>query len=152
MDIPFYGEKQNSSQETNCYFQLVDSLKKRIERRVAYLLGPLDPELSNRLLNETDFKHAGKMYFVINNDNGLKLRFRSDASARQINVTSGGESLTMIVRISGDRDARVQPPIMIFKNKGSNSIRGLPDDIPDACYCTGPKGWVLKLKGVKSVN
>lgn len=44
-----------------------------------------------------------------------------DESVKYIDVTSGGESMTMIVRILGGLDALVRPPVRNFKNKDSST-------------------------------
>ena len=58
-------------------------------------------------------------------------------------VISGGDSMTMVIRISGGRRSMIEAPMLIFTNSGSNySIRGLEDNIPEVCYRTGLKGWM----------
>jgi len=58
-------------------------------------------------------------------------------------VTSGGEGMTMMGRISGGSASRIELPFMILKNRDCNyPIRGVPDNIPGVCYRTGPKGWI----------
>lgn len=56
----------------------------------------------------------------------------------------------MIVRILRGRNLRVQPPMIIFKNKYSSyPIRGPLVDIPVVCYRSGPKeGFEVKDGGV----
>ena len=76
-------------------------------------------------------------------DNGRTLGFVGGTEVKYTDVVSGGEGLTMVVRLSGGRDARVEPPFMAFMNKDRNyPIRGTPDDRPDVAYRTGPKGWM----------
>lgn len=49
----------------------------------------------------------------------------------------------MLVRISGSRDAKVEPPFMVFMIKDRNyHIKGTPDNHPRVAYRTGPKGWM----------
>lgn len=55
---------------------------------------------------------------------------------------SNGEGLTLFVRLSGGLDALIEPPFMVFLNKGSNPIRGVPDDVKGVAYRTGPNGWM----------
>lgn len=50
---------------------------------------------------------------------------------KYLDVVSGGEEVAIVVRILGSRDARIEPPMMIFRTKVSNySIREMPDDVP----------------------
>jgi hypothetical protein len=58
-------------------------------------------------------------------------------------VVSGGDSMTMVVRISGRRRSMIEAPMLIFTNAHrSYPIRGLEDTIPSVTYRTGPKGWM----------
>ena len=61
-------------------------------------------------------------------------------------VVFGGESMTMVVRISGGRRATNEAPMLIFSNENrSYPIRGLIDDIPGVSYRTGLKGWMDQM-------
>eukprot|EP00171_Calliarthron_tuberculosum_P003820 IDg3820t1 len=45
--------------------------------------------------------------------------------------------MTMVVRLSGGRDARIEEPFFIFKNKDrSYPIRGVPDNVDGISYRT----------------
>ena len=49
----------------------------------------------------------------------------------------------MMVRVTGGRNARIERPFLVFKNPNSSyPIRNIPDDVPGACYRTGPRGCV----------
>lgn len=73
-------------------------------------------------------------------DNGKTLGFKGDKEVRYADVCSGGESMTMVLRLSV---RGIEIPFMIFQNKGRNyPIRGVPDDVPGVIYRTGPKGWM----------
>ena len=51
--------------------------------------------------------------------------------------------MAMIVRITGGVNASVETLFMIFKSKESSyPTRGCPDDVPGACYRTGPKCFI----------
>lgn len=60
------------------------------------------------------------------------------------NVVSGGEGMTMVVRISGGASGYIHPPMMFFFTNSNRSypIRGIEDNVAGACYRTGPKGWM----------
>ena len=79
----------------------------------------------------------------MNLDNGRTLGFRGDTTVKYAEVVSGGESMTMVVCISGGRRATIEAPMIIFSNENrSYPIRGLIDDIPRVSYRTGSKGWM----------
>ena len=53
-------------------------------------------------------------HFVINMDNGRTLGFKGDTDVKYADVTSGGEAMTMVVRLNV---RGIENPFMIFKNK-----------------------------------
>ena len=46
-------------------------------------------------------ENIDETHFVINLDNGRTLGFRGDTTVKYAEVVSGGESMTMVIRISG---------------------------------------------------
>jgi hypothetical protein len=81
-------------------------------------------------------------HFVINVDNGRTLGVRGDDDVKYADVVSGGEGMTMMVRITGGPSALIQAPMMIFTNKSrSYPIMQVPDNVPGVSYRSGPKGW-----------
>ena len=51
--------------------------------------------------------------------------------------------MTIVVRIFEGSRSMIEAPMLIFINPNSNyPIWGLDDNIPGACYCTRPKGWM----------
>lgn len=114
-----------------------------IERSVAYHLGEMQRAFESGELDEDDVENIDETHFVINMDNGLTLGFAGDDDVKYADVVSGGEGMTMVVRITGGANAKIAAPFMIFKNKDRNyPIRGTPDDIPGVSYRTAPKGFV----------
>lgn len=83
------------------------------------------------------------MQLIINFYHGKTLVFRGELCVKYSDVTSGVEGMNMIVRISGANKSYIENPFLIFKNKdGHYPILGVRDDILDAIYRTGPKGWI----------
>jgi hypothetical protein len=76
-------------------------------------------------------------------DNGRTLGFRGDTIIKYADVVSGGDSMTMVVRISGGRRSLIEAPMLIFTNGNSRyPIWRLNDNILGVSYKTGPKGWM----------
>lgn len=49
----------------------------------------------------------------------------------------------MMVRLSGGRDARIEPQFLVFTNRDRNyPIRCVPDNFDGVSYRTGTKGWM----------
>ena len=94
-------------------------------------------------LEENNKENAEETHFIINPDNSKTLGISSYTEVRYTDVTSGGEGLTMLLRLSGGRNARIKTPFLIFQNKERiYLIRGLPDNVPEVVYRSGPKGWM----------
>ena len=108
-----------------------------------YHLGVLQRGFGSRIFDENLMENVEETHFVVNLDNGRTLGFRDDTTVKYAEVVSGGESMTMVIKISGGRRSMIEAPMLIFTNSGNNyPIRGLEDNIPGVCYRTGPKGWM----------
>ena len=114
-----------------------------IEREVAYHLGRLSREFTDGTLDEGLVENIDETHFIINMDNGRTLGFAGDNNVKYADVVSGGEGMTMVVRITGGPYARIEPPMIIFCNsKRSYPIKGVADNVPGVSYRTQPKGWM----------
>lgn len=114
-----------------------------IEVSVAIHLGTVSGLMGSGEMDENNVENADETHFVINVDNGRTLGFCGDTEVKYADVVSGGEGYTMLVRLTGGRDARIAAPFMVFKNVGRHyPIRGVPDNVPGVAYRTGPKGWM----------
>ncbi|CAM6124006.1 unnamed protein product [Calypogeia fissa] len=113
-----------------------------MERTVAYHIGIVQRQFQAGELNEDMVENIDETHFVFNMDNGKTLGFLGDTEVKYANVVSGGEGMTLVVRLSGGRDSCIQTPMLIFTNAlQSHPIQGVPDDVPDVCYRSGPRGW-----------
>nr|CCA24803.1 predicted protein putative [Albugo laibachii Nc14] len=61
-------------------------------------------------LNEDTIESIDKTHFVIDFDNGRTLEFVGEKQIKYADVVSGGEGMTMVVRLSGGHDATILPP------------------------------------------
>lgn len=55
---------------------------------------------------ENDLENAEETHFMVNVDTGKTRTFRPDVDVKYVDVVSGGEAITMLVRISGGRDEK----------------------------------------------
>ncbi|KAE9165728.1 hypothetical protein PF005_g29485, partial [Phytophthora fragariae] len=125
--------------------QVSEAKQREIEQAVASHLGKMKRGFEDGSLNEDTVENIDETHFVIDFDIGKTLGFVGEKKVKYADVVSGGEGMTMVVRISGGPGARILPPTMIFMNKDSSyPIRGVKDDTPGVCYRTGPKGWMDK--------
>lgn len=114
-----------------------------IEISVAAHLGCVSALFDSNRMDENYVENCDETHFMINLDNGHTLGFSGEKEVKYADVVSGGEGFTMVVRLTGGRDARVAPPFMVFKNADSNyPIRNVPDTVPGVAYRTGKKGWM----------
>ena len=116
----------------------------QIEMQTAYHLGVLYRGFSSGEFDENLIENLDKTHFVVNLDNGRTLGFQGDTTAKYAEVESGGESMTMVVRISGGRRATIKAPMLIFSNENrSYPIWSLVDNILRISYRTALRvGWI----------
>ena len=116
----------------------------RIERATVYHLGLLQRGVEIGVFDENLMKNVDETHFVVNLDNDYTLGFRGDTTVKYTEVVSGGESMTMVIRISGGHRSMIEAPMLIFTNSSSNyPIQGLENNILGVCYKTRPKGgWI----------
>jgi hypothetical protein len=123
--------------------RLTCSVEKQIEMGTAYHLGVLQRGFQSGEFDENVMENLDETHFVVNLDNGHTLGFRGDTSVTYAEVVSGGDSMTMVVRISGGRRSIIKAPMLIFTNAHrSYPISRLEDTIPGVTYRTGLKGWM----------
>jgi hypothetical protein len=117
--------------------------KRQIEMNTAYHLDVLQRGFQSGVFDENLMENLDETHFTVNMDNGRTLGFRGDTVFKYADVVAGGDAMTMVIRISGDRRSMVEAPMLIFTNGNSHyPIRGLEDTIPGVCYPIGPKGWM----------
>lgn len=113
--------------------KLTTSTKKKlhIEKDVAYHLGILKRGFKEGSLNADNMCNADETHFSFNRDNRRSLGLRGTSEVKCADAVSRGENITMIVRISGGKDACIDVLFLIFKNaRYSYPIRGVPKSIP----------------------
>ena len=117
----------------------------RLEKQVAYHLGFMARGFRSGKLNEDCIENVNETHFFFDVDNGRTLGFSGESEVKYADAVSGGEGMTMVVRLSGGRDAKIQPSFMVFKNANrSYPIRGVPDNVSGVFYRSEPKGWMDK--------
>ena len=73
---------------------------------------------------------------------GVQLGFKGEDVVSYADVVSGGQSMTMMVRLTGGKNALIMP-MLVFQNAESvRSIRNVPDTVSGVFYRTSPKGWI----------
>jgi hypothetical protein len=73
----------------------------QIEMQAAHHLGVLQRDFLTCIFDENLIENIDETHFVINMDNGRTLGFRGDTIVKYADVVSGGDSMTMVVRIFG---------------------------------------------------
>ena len=114
-----------------------------IEKTVAFHLGALKRGFDSGSLQDYMVENADETHFVFNMDNGRTIGFRGQESVKYADVVSGGEGITMMVRLTEGVRAKIEAPMLVFINQNcSYPIRGVSDDVPGVSYRSGKKGWM----------
>eukprot|EP00171_Calliarthron_tuberculosum_P003520 IDg3520t1 len=58
--------------------------------------------LTSGQIDENDLGNADETHFLFNVDNGRTLGFAGQSEVKYADVVSGGEGMTMLVRLSGE--------------------------------------------------
>lgn len=87
--------------------------------------------------------NVNKAHVIINTDNGRTLGLNKNPEIMHANVVSGREEFTVLVRLIGGQDTKVEASFLAFKNEErSYRIRGAGDTVSNAFYWTGSKGCI----------
>ena len=101
-----------------------------VKMLTAFNLGVVQRGFLSREYHEDFIENVDDTHFVINMDNRRTLGLCSDQAVKYVDVVSGGEAMTMVMRITRGRQATIKPPMIIFTNQTQNyPIRGLQDNI-----------------------
>jgi hypothetical protein len=112
-----------------------------IERQVASHLGELQRGFESGIYDENTMENIDETHFVVDFDNVKTLGFGGENKVKYADVVSGGDGMTMVVRISGGPSAHLLPPMMIFSNDArSYPIRGVSNDVDGVCLSHGTEG------------
>lgn len=114
-----------------------------VEQEIAFHLRKLSREFGDGTLTEECVFNSNETYLVIDNNYGRTLAMGGDESVVFADVVSGDEGMTMMFMPGGCPRSHLRVSINLFQSKTcSYSIRGWSDDVPGACYGTGPKEWM----------
>lgn len=114
-----------------------------IERAVALHLGYIKRSFDSGSIDESCIQKSDETYFVLKLESGKTLSFVGDQQVKYLYVVSGGESMTMMVEISGGPNATIHPPMIVFKNSShSYPIRGVPHNVPGVFCRSPPNPWM----------
>lgn len=90
-------------------------------------------EFKSGQIDEYYVENADQTHFVVNMYNGRTLSFIGDSDIKNSDTVSGGENMTMMVRVTGGANAYFQLDVLIFKYQAqSYPICYLPAIIPGA--------------------
>lgn len=87
--------------------KLSPSKELELEIEVAQHLGMTRRILTTGTVDENDIGNADLPDFLINMESGRTLGFSGSSDVKYADVTSGREGMTMVVRLSGGRDAKI---------------------------------------------
>jgi len=74
-----------------------------IEQEIAYHLGVVKLAFDAKELEEDLVENIDETHFVLNMDNGKTLGFIAENEVKHVDVSSGGDGMTMVFRVTGGR-------------------------------------------------
>ena len=80
----------------------------QIERATTYHLGMLYRDFESGVFDDNLMENVDETHFIVNLDNGRTLGFRGDTTIKYAEVVSGGDSMTIVIRISGGRRSMIK--------------------------------------------
>jgi len=112
------------------------------DQLIAYHLGILARGFDDGTIDENLVENMDETHFIYDLDDSIGLcRKGNDLSYHDI--VSAGEGMTLVLRLTGGPNAKIQAPFFIFKNAlGSHPIGGTPDNIPGVSYRSQRAGWM----------
>ncbi|KAL0224156.1 hypothetical protein P9112_003546 [Eukaryota sp. TZLM1-RC] len=121
--------------------------QEEIERAVAFHLGNVARMFQDRGIDHSQICNFDETHFRINMDNNKTLGFIDDEEVRYTDVVSGSQGMTLVVKLTGGPNARIDVPFLIFQNQSeSYPIRNLQDSDPQVAYRTAKKDFMTSQK------
>ncbi|POM60316.1 LOW QUALITY PROTEIN: hypothetical protein PHPALM_30834 [Phytophthora palmivora] len=116
-----------------------------VDPKGALIIEKITPRVVLQKDHSMNVGNIDKTHFVVDFDNDKTLGFSDDETVKYADAVSGGEGMTVVVRLSGGPSVRIHSPLMIFVNsKGNYPIHGVPDKTPSVCYRSTKKGWMTQ--------
>lgn len=113
------------------------------DRVIAYHIGLLARAFQTGDLLEENVETLGVFHFIVNAENGYTLGFSGEQDANYSETMNGSRGMTMLLRVSGGKDAKIETPFMILEDaERSYPLVGIPDDVDNCAYRTAPQGWI----------
>lgn len=117
-----------------------------IHKSVSFFLGALNKCFDNGTFKNELIENVDETNCLINMDEGLTLEKRGEKVIKYMDVVSGKEGITLLVRVIGGVNGCIGAPMLLFKNQDRNyPIRNLPDNIEGVSYRTSPNGWTDRI-------
>ena len=114
----------------------------RNNRYIAFHLGELKRSYDNGE-NPNTVENFDETHMIIDSENGHVLDFQGKKNVTYAEVSSGRDCFTICFRISGQGPGKIEKPLVIFQNPGSNyPIIGLHDNVQNVTYRSSQSGWM----------
>lgn len=99
--------------------------------------------LAAETVQEDGLINGDETHLTINRDNVKMLGVCGQDDFTYADVLSGDEDFTMMLRLRGGRDAKMEPLFLVFMSKEhKDPSSGVPDEVAGVAYRTGLKGWM----------
>ncbi len=98
-------------------------------------------DLKQNMVENMDETHS-----IVDMNNHRTLGIWGAQKLNYADVASGGDGFTMVLRLRGGVNAKLEDPFLIFKNRSrSHPMINLPDDIAGVSYRTHPRRWMNNI-------
>ena len=88
-------------------------------------------------------ENMDETHFLYDLDDYYSITRRGPKSVDYTAVVSGGTGMTLVLRLSGGLNSKLEAPFFIFKNENANyPIAGSLENVPGVCYRTQRSGWM----------
>jgi len=115
----------------------------QLHKEISYHLGCMKRDYDEGILDERDVENYDETSMVLDMIGSSCLE---EVGTRRVNwgaVSSGRESFSICMRISGGPEGKIETPLVIFQNAlSSYPIGGVPDNIDGVTYRSNPKGYM----------
>ncbi len=113
-------------------------------------MGNIAREFQNGSFDENAVENVDETHFVYDMNDRYCLSRKGSQSVSCLDMVSGGELITIVLRIAGGANAVLAPPFPIFRNRlAIYPIIGPFDDHPRVSYRSQRNGWMHLVRFVQ---
>lgn len=115
----------------------------QLHKEIAYHLGCMKRDYDDCVINECDIENYDETSMCLDMTGGFALEVAGKKRINWSTLSSGRESFSIAMRISGGPKAKIETPFVVFQNVNSSyPINGIPDNTEGVTYRSNPRGYM----------